>query len=151
MTREEELAAAWTGLRPRLVSVAYAVLGSRTEAEDVVADCWLSLVAADAREPVHDLYAWGTIAVARRAVDVLRSARLQREAYLQPRLDVSPDRSTRTRPSSSSRRVPSRMASPPMSLDQPKSSHCNKNRSDAVNRSSTGASLPSRDASFRRR
>ena len=84
MTREEELAAAWTGLRPRLVSVAYAVLGSRTEAEDVVADCWLSLVAADAREPVRDLYAWGTIAVARRAVDVLRSARLQREAYIGP-------------------------------------------------------------------
>ena len=84
MTREEELASGWTRLRPRLVSVAYAVLGSRTEAEDVVADCWLSLVAADAREPVHDLYAWGTIAVARRAVDVLRSARLQREAYIGP-------------------------------------------------------------------
>jgi len=84
MTREEELAAEWTRLRPRLVSVAYAVLGSRTEAEDIVADCWLSLVTADAREPVRDLYAWGTIAVARRAVDALRSARRQREAYIGP-------------------------------------------------------------------
>ena len=84
MTREEELAAEWTRLRPRLVSVAYAVLGSRTEAEDIVADCWLSLVTADAREPVRDLYAWGTIAVARRAVDGLRSARRQREAYIGP-------------------------------------------------------------------
>ena len=74
MTREEELAAEWTRLRPRLVSVAYAVLGSRTEAEDIVADCWLSLVTADAREPVRDLYAWGTIAVARRAAPGLPPA-----------------------------------------------------------------------------
>ena len=43
--------------------------------------------------------------------------------------------SIRTRPSPSSRRVPSRMASPPMSLDQPKSSHSSRNRSDAVRRS----------------
>ncbi len=39
MRREEELAAAWTRLRSRLVGVAYAVLGTRAEAEDVVSDC----------------------------------------------------------------------------------------------------------------
>jgi len=84
VTREEELARAWTRLRPRLVGVAYAVVGSRAEAEDVVSDCWLSLVAADERDPVRDVDAWATVAVARRALDVLRSARVQREAYVGP-------------------------------------------------------------------
>ena len=82
--RAEELARAWTAHRPRLVGVAYAVLGTRAEAEDVVSDCWLSLVAADGREPVRDVEAWATVAVARRALDVLRSARVRREAYVGP-------------------------------------------------------------------
>ena len=82
--RSEDLAQAWTAQRARLVGVAYAVLGTRAEAEDVVSDCWLSLVAADAREPVRDVEAWATVAVARRALDVLRSARVRREAYVGP-------------------------------------------------------------------
>ncbi|WP_088287796.1 RNA polymerase sigma factor SigJ [Kineosporia sp. A_224] len=82
--RTEELARAWAAQRGRLAGVAYAVLGSRAEAEDVVADCWLSLVAADARDPVRDVEAWATVAVARRALDVLRSARVRREAYVGP-------------------------------------------------------------------
>jgi RNA polymerase sigma-70 factor (ECF subfamily) len=82
--RAEELARAWSAGRGRLVGVAYAVLGSRAEAEDVVADCWLSLVAADGRDPVRDVEAWATVAVARRALDVLRSARVRREAYVGP-------------------------------------------------------------------
>lgn len=79
--REDELAAAYDGARDHLVRVAYAVLGSRAEAEDVVADCWLRLVEADRREPVRDVTAWGTVAVARAALDVLRSARRRREVY----------------------------------------------------------------------
>jgi RNA polymerase sigma-70 factor (ECF subfamily) len=82
--RAEELARAWAAQCGRLVGVAYAVLGTRAEAEDVVSDCWLSLVAADAREPVRDVEAWATVAVARRALDVLRSARVRREAYVGP-------------------------------------------------------------------
>jgi len=66
VTREEELARAWTRLRPRLVGVAYAVVGSRAEAEDedLVSDCWLSLVTADQRDPVRDVDAWATVAAA---------------------------------------------------------------------------------------
>ena len=82
--RTDDLARAWTAHRGRLVGVAYAVLGTRAEAEDVVQDCWLSLVAADARDPVRDVEAWATVAVARRALDVLRSARVRREAYVGP-------------------------------------------------------------------
>lgn len=82
--RETELAAAYTRARTRLTSVAYAVLGSHTEAEDVVSDCWLRLVAADERDPIRDVDGWATVTVARAALDVLRSARRRREAYTGP-------------------------------------------------------------------
>jgi len=78
------LAEEYDALRPRMVRVAYAILGSRAEAEDVVADCWLRLADADAREPVRDVTGWLTVAVARAATDVLRSARVRREAYVGP-------------------------------------------------------------------
>ncbi|WP_243060197.1 RNA polymerase sigma factor SigJ [Nocardioides sp. SR21] len=80
----DALAAAYDEERPRLVRVAYAILGSHAEAEDVVADCWLRLVAADEREPVRDVAAWATVTVARAALDVLRSARSRRETYVGP-------------------------------------------------------------------
>lgn len=82
--RESELAAAYTAARGRLVSVAYAVLGSHSEAEDVVSECWLRLVESDRREQVRDIDAWATVTVARAALDVLRSARHRREVYTGP-------------------------------------------------------------------
>ncbi|MEN3359907.1 MAG: polymerase sigma-70 factor, subfamily [Mycobacteriales bacterium] len=82
--RAAALAAAYEGARPRLVRVAYAVLGSQVEAEDVVSECWLRLVTADARDPVRDVDAWATVAVARAAMDALRSARRRRELYVGP-------------------------------------------------------------------
>lgn len=81
---QAELAAGYERARPRLIRVAYAVLGSRVEAEDVVSECWLRLVAAAAREPVRDIDAWATVAVARAATDALRSARWRREMYVGP-------------------------------------------------------------------
>ena len=82
--REGELAAAYQRARPRLLRLAYATLGSRTEAEDVVSECWLRLAAADAREPVRDVEGWAVTAVARAALDTLRSARLRRDLYIGP-------------------------------------------------------------------
>ena len=79
MRTEAELAEAYEQARPRLLRLAYVVLGSYTEAEDVVSDCWLRLAEANAREPVLDVEAWATVAVVRRAQDVLRSARVRRE------------------------------------------------------------------------
>ncbi|MFD7659130.1 RNA polymerase sigma factor SigJ [Actinosynnema sp. NPDC059797] len=84
MTRVAELAAEYTRVRPRLVGVAYSIVGTLAEAQDVVSDCWLKLVEADGRDRVLDLEAWAVVAVARRAVDVLRSARVQREEYVGP-------------------------------------------------------------------
>jgi RNA polymerase sigma-70 factor (ECF subfamily) len=83
-TREDQLAADYTRIRPRLLRTAYAMLGTWADAEDAVADTWLRLVAADQREHVDDVEAWAVVAVSRRALDVLRSARVQREAYIGP-------------------------------------------------------------------
>jgi RNA polymerase sigma-70 factor (ECF subfamily) len=95
MTRTDELAAAYLAARPRLVGVAYAVLGTRSEAEDVVSDVWLRLVDADARSPVLDVDAWATVVTARAALDAYRSARRRRERYVgpwlpEPLLDAAP-------------------------------------------------------------
>ncbi|RIJ70302.1 sigma-70 family RNA polymerase sigma factor [Nakamurella silvestris] len=83
-SRQDHLAHAYLEARPRLIRVAYAVLGSVAEAEDVVSDCWLRLAAADREDPVLDVDAWATVAVARRSLDVLRSARVRRESYIGP-------------------------------------------------------------------
>jgi RNA polymerase sigma-70 factor, ECF subfamily len=81
---QDRLAAAFSQARARLVRIAYAILGTRTEAEDVVADCWLRLVAADEHQPVRDVESWAAVAVSRMALDVLRSARVRRERYAGP-------------------------------------------------------------------
>jgi RNA polymerase sigma-70 factor, ECF subfamily len=84
MSRQTELGTAYDRARPRLVRVAYAVLGSRHEAEDVVSETWLRLCAANAHEPIRDVEALATVAVARAALDSLRSARSRREVYVGP-------------------------------------------------------------------
>jgi RNA polymerase sigma-70 factor, ECF subfamily len=84
VTSQADLAAAFSRARPGLVRVAYAVVGSRSEAEDVVSDCWFRLEAADQVEPIRDVEAWATVVVSRRALDVLRSARRSREVYVGP-------------------------------------------------------------------
>ena len=94
-TDQDLLAAAFSQARPRLVRVAYAIIGSHSEAEDVVADCWFRLAAADKAAPVRDVEAWAVVAVSRMALDVLRSARARRERYVGPWLPepvvASPD------------------------------------------------------------
>ena len=94
-TDPDHLAEEFTQARPRLVRVAYAIIGTHTEAEDVVADCWFRLVSADQQEPVRDVEAWSVVTVSRMALDVLRSARVRRERYVGPWLPepvvASPD------------------------------------------------------------
>ena len=83
-SRSLELARQYNAARPRLTRIAYAVLGSTSDAEDVVSEGWLRLVTADAKEPVHDVSAWATVAVGRLALTVLGSARVRREQYVGP-------------------------------------------------------------------
>ena len=81
---DDALALEFDRIRPRLVRVAYAIVGTYSDAEDVVASCWFKLASAHARDPVEDLEKWCTVVVARTAIDVLRSARRQREVYVGP-------------------------------------------------------------------
>jgi RNA polymerase sigma-70 factor (ECF subfamily) len=82
--REALLAEAYNAGRPRLVRLAYAMIGSTGDAEDVVSDGWLRLVSADAREPILDIQAWAAVTVTRLALDLLSSARVRRERYVGP-------------------------------------------------------------------
>src|SRR5262245_67920 len=69
--------------RPRLFGVAYRMLGSAREAEDVVQDAWLRYSAAD-RQDVRSPEAFLTTIVTRLCLDRLKSARAKREEYIGP-------------------------------------------------------------------
>src|ERR1700744_3642381 len=77
----EDLAAEFEALRPQLTRVAYGILGSLAEAEDVVQEAWLRLRRVDPTE-IEDLRAWLTTVVGRLALDALGSARRRRESYV---------------------------------------------------------------------
>jgi RNA polymerase sigma-70 factor, ECF subfamily len=66
--------------RPKLMAIAYRMLGSVVEAEDVLGDVALKWAAAD-QSSIEVPEAWLVTVTTRRALDVLRSARLQRESY----------------------------------------------------------------------
>jgi RNA polymerase sigma-70 factor (ECF subfamily) len=66
-------------LRPLLFSIAYRMLGSVADAEDVVQEAFLRYERAD---HVDSPKAWLTSVVTNLAIDQLRSARAQRETYV---------------------------------------------------------------------
>lgn len=67
--------------RPRLLGIAYRILGSRAEAEDAVQDTYLRWQAADI-ESIQSPGAWLTTACTRRAVDMLRASYRSRVDYV---------------------------------------------------------------------
>ncbi|MFI0897427.1 RNA polymerase sigma-70 factor [Streptomyces sp. NPDC020983] len=69
--------------RPRLFGVAYRMLGSVAEAEDVVQEAWLRWQNAD-RSAVAEPAAFLTTVTTRLAINVAQSARVRREAYPGP-------------------------------------------------------------------
>jgi RNA polymerase sigma-70 factor (ECF subfamily) len=69
--------------RPRLLGIAYGLLGELTEAEDVVQDAWLRWQAAD-RSAVRNAEPFLITVTTRLALDRLRSARARREVYVGP-------------------------------------------------------------------
>ncbi|MEU4831725.1 RNA polymerase sigma factor SigJ [Streptosporangium sp. NPDC023615] len=83
MNGDEALAAEFEAMRPRLVGVAYGLLGSLDEAEDVVQDAWFRL-GRIRRAEIEDVTGWLVVTVSRLALDVLRSARVRREEYVGP-------------------------------------------------------------------
>src|SRR5262245_28673734 len=69
--------------RPLLFSIAYRMLGSASDAEDVVQDAWLRYRGADAGE-IRSPKAFATTIVTRLCLDRLKSARAAREQYVGP-------------------------------------------------------------------
>ena len=74
--------AQFQSLRSQLFSVAYRMLGSAAEAEDVVQDAWLR--AASSPEQPASARAWLTTVVTRLCLDRLKAARTTREQYVGP-------------------------------------------------------------------
>ena len=69
--------------RPLLFSIAYRMLGSASDAEDVLQDAWLRYQSAD-RSNIRSARAFMTTIVTRLCLDRLKSARTTREAYIGP-------------------------------------------------------------------
>ncbi|MGQ4600252.1 RNA polymerase sigma factor SigJ [Nocardia sp. R6R-6] len=67
--------------RAHLLSVAYRLTGSVSDAEDAVQESWLRLAGARQSE-IEDLRAWLTTVVSRICLDRLRSAAARREIYV---------------------------------------------------------------------
>ena len=80
MTREP---AEFESLRGRLFGIAYRMLGSKAEAEDVVQEAYVRWHEAD-RGAIRTPEAWLVTATTRLAIDRLRSLKTEREAYKGP-------------------------------------------------------------------
>ncbi|TDD23963.1 sigma-70 family RNA polymerase sigma factor [Actinomadura sp. KC06] len=86
----------WPAHRPAVFGAAYRITGSVADAEDIVQDVWIRAHSRDSRrngeapqdgdslDGVHDLRAWLITVAARRAYDVLGSARARRVDYVGP-------------------------------------------------------------------
>lgn len=72
----------FAAVRPRLLGIAYRILGSSAEAEDVVQEAWLRWQASD-RAVVRDPSAFLATATIRLALNVAQSARSRREVYVE--------------------------------------------------------------------
>ena len=79
----EEAAAVFASLRPRLFGIAYRMLSSATEAEDLVQEVWLRWQTCD-RSQVSSPGAFLATTMTRLAINALQSARVRRETYIGP-------------------------------------------------------------------
>lgn len=83
MRAADDAAASFDPLRPRLVRVAYRMLGSVADAEDMVQEAFIRWMAAD-RAQVREPEAFLRRTVTRLCLDQLKSARRRRETYIGP-------------------------------------------------------------------
>ncbi|NNN29886.1 RNA polymerase sigma-70 factor [Streptomyces sp. S3(2020)] len=79
-------------VRPRLFGIAYRMLGSVTEAEDIVQDAWLRWQNTD-RTDVLDSRAFLATITSRLAINLAQSARKRRESHIGPWLPEPVDTS----------------------------------------------------------
>ena len=83
---------AFMRVRPRLFSIAYRMLRSAADAEDIVQDAWVRWQTAD-RSGVRDAAAFLVTTATRLAINVVQSARSRRETHVAPWLPEPVDTS----------------------------------------------------------
>ncbi|WP_448808811.1 RNA polymerase sigma-70 factor [Agromyces bauzanensis] len=88
----DDALAVFRAVRPRLFGIAYRMLGSASEAEDIVQDAWLRWQGTD-RSVVQDPPAFLATTTTRLAINALQSARARRETYIGPWLPEPVDTS----------------------------------------------------------
>ena len=89
----DDALAVFGAVRQRLFGIAYRMLGSATEAEDIVQDTWLRWQGTD-RSAVQDPPAFLATTTTRLAINFLQSARARRETYIGPWLPEPVDTSS---------------------------------------------------------
>ncbi|GAA1856305.1 RNA polymerase sigma factor SigJ [Asanoa iriomotensis] len=88
----DEAATVFTSVRPRLFGIAYRMLSSAAEAEDLVQEVWLRWQTTD-RTKVENPGAFLATTTTRLAINALQSARVRRETYVGPWLPEPVDTS----------------------------------------------------------
>jgi RNA polymerase sigma-70 factor (ECF subfamily) len=83
MAERDWLAEQFENNRSHLRAVAYRMLGSLTEAEDAVQECWLRVNRSNT-DTVQNLGGWLTTVMSRICLDMLRSRKSRREEPLEP-------------------------------------------------------------------
>lgn len=91
-TRLDEPLADFTRARRALFGIAYRILGSAAEAEDVLQEAWVRWQLCD-RSAVREPAAFLATTTTRLAINVLHSARVRRETYIGPWLPTPVDTS----------------------------------------------------------
>lgn len=92
MMASDDGVSVFESVRPRLFGIAYRMLGSAAEAEDIVQDAWLRWQGTD-RSAVVDPPAFLATATTRLAITFAQSARSRRETYIGPWLPEPVDTS----------------------------------------------------------
>ncbi|TMV51268.1 sigma-70 family RNA polymerase sigma factor [Paenibacillus mesophilus] len=85
MSEQVKLAEQFESHRNHLQAVAYRMLGSLSEAEDAVQECWLRLSRSDT-SGVENLGGWLNTVVSRVCLDMLRSRKSRREESMEDHL-----------------------------------------------------------------
>lgn len=80
---DDQATATFEAERPRLTAIAYRMMGTPDDADDVVQDAWLRWERAD-HSAIETPAAWLTTVTTRLAIDRLTSARAKRETYVGP-------------------------------------------------------------------
>lgn len=81
ISTDDDGLSAFLSVRPRLFGIAYRMLGSAAEAEDIAQDVWVRWQTAD-RSLVRDAAAFLVTTATRLAINVMQSARSRREMYV---------------------------------------------------------------------